>query len=308
MPNVVIIGSRRWLWCTVVLLSGCFGTLKTGGAPPISFDVDADIARLAAQFESATNIADFYKAPSAAARDAFVTGRLVLIDLRYLQFIRSLTADKQQLDSATDLANLTLNLAGTLVGGVRAKTNLAAAAAGLGGAKTSIEKNFYYERSVDALVATMNAKRKEMLAQMLRAMGSDLAGYGFTQAVTDTHDYYLAGTINGALSFISAQAGEQERAADKKLQGLQVVRENALLPLDDRAAKRQLTLSIGARELSLAAANRALAALGVSADRLPAELAASQQMLQDFVREARTPRQIGEARAAFESAGIFKAQ
>lgn len=301
------IASSGIILCVLLLLSGCFETFKAGGAPQLSFNVDGDIQKLTTQFQSTTDITEFYKIPSQNARDQFITGRLALIDLRYLQFIRSLTSDKQQIDSATDIASLTLNLAGTLVGGARAKTNLAAAAAGLGGAKTSVDKNFYYEKSVDALVATMNAKRKEVLTRILQSIGSSLNAYSLTHAVTDVHEYYLAGTINGAITFIQAQATEREKASDIKLENLQIVRDVALLPIEDRASKQQLTRSVGAPDLTQAKANEALRALGLDEQKLPADLEKSKAVLQEYVKQARTVEDIRMVKRAFEQAQIFKA-
>lgn len=286
-----------------VLLGGCFQTFSAGGMPQASFDVDADIASLARQFDTATDIDTFYKAPSPLARDRFVTGRLALVDLRYIQFIRGLAADKQQLDAASDLASMTLNLAGTLVGSARAKTNLAAAAAGLGGTKTTVEKNFYYERSVDALVATMNAKRKEALVHILENLGTDLQTYPMTKAVAEVHEYFLAGTLNGALTFITSQAGEQEKKSDKDLE---IVRDSALLAPDIRQLKGKLTDSLGAADMTLAAANKALETLGMAKDKLPADLIDSKRQLQGFVRRARSDDDVRKVKQAFDAAGIFK--
>ena len=97
-----------------------------------------------------------------------------------------------------DIATLALNLAGTLVGAARAKTNLAAA--GIGDSKTSIDKHFYYEKSVEALVATLNGWRKEVLVRLLQSLGGDHVEYPLTQAVVDLNEYYLAGTLNGAIA------------------------------------------------------------------------------------------------------------
>ncbi|XYJ11867.1 hypothetical protein ACSUZJ_07710 [Telluria sp. B2] len=51
---------------------------------------------------------------------------------------------------------------------LRVAPMLAAAAAGLGRAKQTIEKDFDDEKSMNALVGTMNASRKEVLVAILR--------------------------------------------------------------------------------------------------------------------------------------------
>ena len=203
----------------VLQLSAC-QSIRSGGAPEPSFNIDQDLEQLSKEFASATSISEYYKLDADKRQDArnrFVSGRLVQMDLQYLKFIRTLTADKQQLDAATDVVNMSLNLAGTLVGGLQAKSNLAVAAAGISGAKTTIDKDFYYEKSIQALVATMNAKRKEVLARILPKLGAPLEMYPFEYAITDLNEYYLAGTLNGALQFITTQAAESNAKSDKEI-------------------------------------------------------------------------------------------
>ncbi len=254
------------LMLACVILQGC-ANLRSGGAPEPSFDINSDLEKLALEFESGTNITNFYKAPSKDARNRFVTGRLVQIDLRYLQFIRALTADKQQLDSATDIANLTLNLAGTLVGGARAKTNLAALAAGISGSKAIIDKDYYYEKSIDALVATMNAKRKEVLVGMLKGLTLPLDFYSFETAVIDLNEYYLAGTLNGALRFIHSEAVKSETISDKDIKEVRYkLTSPTLAQIDDL---KRLTDDLGDKKWTLEKANNALRALGVNEADLP---------------------------------------
>ena len=290
------------IFVSLLILSGC-QAVRSGGAPDLSFDVNADLLELSEQLKGATNITEYYKNPSQIARDKFITGRLVQIDLRYLIFLRTLTADKQQLDSAVDIATLTLNLAGTLVGAARAKTNLAAAAAGIGGSKTSIDKHFYYEKSIEALVATMNGRRKEVLAHILQALDGDHEEYRLTQAVVDLNQYYLAGTLNGAIAFIQSDAGQKEKVADDKLERIKYIRSVALLKPEEQADKRSLTRAIGAGDLSLDRANAAVRALK-GADQ--ADLVAAKNFLQDAVRAARSPEQIAIVKKAFTAGGVLK--
>ncbi len=300
------------LCCTLPACS----TLRNGGAPEPSFDIAADLGKLAAEFESATNISAYYRTPVAErldARNRFISGRLVQIDLRYLQFIKTLTSDKQQLDSATDIANLTLNLAGTLGGAVRAKTNLAAAAAGVGGTKTIIDKDYYYEKSIDALVATMNAKRKEVLIGVLTGLSKPLNQYPFERALTDLQQYYLAGTLNGALQFINTQAVQSETDSDTKIRRLSIPSGPQITDVE------HLTDAIGAQGLTLDNAKKALKAIGVADAQLPATLddkdgkPGARRMLKDEIRkaeniagnDARTAA-IKKLSDAFKAAGIIQ--
>ncbi|MDP3309646.1 MAG: hypothetical protein Q8S56_01640 [Polaromonas sp.] len=293
---------RMLLPAAVVLLAGC-QTVRNGGAPEPSFDVNTDLKELATQYQSASSIAAFYKDPTRNGRDGFVTGRLVAMDLRYIQFIRGLTSDKQQIDSATDAATMTMNLLGTIVSSARAKTNLAAAAAGVGGIKTNVDKHFYYEKSVEALVATMNAQRKEVLVRILGGLQQDIDAYPFTQAVTDLHDYYAAGTLNGAIVGIQQQAIQKEDAANQKIQ---LVRDVALLPLEARKTKEELTVALAKPAATAEAVGKALATLGMDADRIPKDAVQARRALQIHIVNARDSVAIGKVQQAMKSANLIQ--
>jgi hypothetical protein len=283
------------------LLAGC-QTVRDGGAPEPSFDINADLKALSDQYQNASSIAAFYKDPTRNGRDGFVTGRLVALDLRYIQFIRGLTSDKQQIDSATDAATMTMNLLGTIVSSARAKTNLAAVATGVGGIKSNVDKHFYYEKSVEALVATMNAQRKEVLVRILSGLQQDIDAYPFTQAVTDLHDYYAAGTLNGAIIGIQQQAVQKEDVANQKIQ---LVRDVALLPLDVRKSKEELTAALAKPAATPEAVGRALATLGMDAERIPKDAVQARRALQIHIANARDAAAIGKVQQAMKNANLI---
>jgi hypothetical protein len=261
--------------CAVLILAGC-QTLRDGGAPEPSFDIVADLRALDEEYRTATSIKSYYSieepAQKVTARNRFILGRIVQIDLRYIQFIRAMTADRQKLDAATDLATMTINLAGTLVGGARSKTNLAAAAAGLGGARSTIEKDFYYEKSIDALVGTMNARRKEVLVIILTGLNTtDVNQYPFELALTQLHEYYMAGTLNGALRFINTNSAEHEKVSDVQIQQLTVLPPSSRVITDRTLAVNEAIRNAGADVIATvtrAAGDNALAAADTTKQRL----------------------------------------
>jgi hypothetical protein len=243
-----------------------------------------------------------YSTPTKDARDRFITGRLVLMDLQYVKFIRTLTSDKQQLDSATDIMNLTLNLAGTLVGGVQAKTNLAALGAGISGSKTVIDKNYYYEKSINALVATMNAHRKEVLIKILEGLPRTLDMYPLTQAVIDLNDYYLAGTLNGALQFVQADAGKLEAKSDATIEEKRILHFYTKEEID---ITKQLTDAIGSPQFDLTKAKNALKELGLDDAKSPESTEEAKSILKGYVKKANPGAEIKQVRDAFKNAGLL---
>ncbi len=208
-----------FFWLTLLQLVGCAAFRYAGGPPP-SYNVDEDLRQLEKHFKPATAIEDYYSAPTPKKRNEVISARLVMINLEYLKWLRKISADKQFLDTATDVLVLSLNLTATVTGGETAKTILAAISAGVTGSKVSIDKHYYFEKTMPALIAEMNAGRKVVLEHILRNLSASLDDYSFEQALADIYDYYQAGTLTGAVMSIQAEAGAREKEADEKIQWL----------------------------------------------------------------------------------------
>lgn len=280
------------------LLGGC-ATLRQGGAPEPSFNVDSDLEELASHFGEKDTIKKFYEAPSPTARNEFITGRLTMMNIRYIQFIRQTTMDKQLLDSAAQMLTLGLSLAGASVSSGATKTVLAAIAAGVTGSKEIIDKNYYFEKTIPAIVAQMNAERKKALIPLLTGMThSSLDDYQFAQAVTDLHNYYFAGTFTGAIEAMQADAATKEKEQDK------IIARLTPLSAVDIGTKQSLTRELGrltAADLSkIQAAIRTLDPSVTPA----ATFVEAQAQLQGYVRGARTPADIVRVSNGFTSAGL----
>lgn len=207
-----------------LLATGC-RTIYYGGAPEPSFDVAQDLKQLEAHLSRTITIEGYYANPTREARDKFITGRLVLTNIQYIRFLRGITSEEQLLSSASEMLTLALSLAGTMVDSAGSKTNLAALAAGVTGAKETIKKNYFYEQTIPALVAAMNAERKKALYPILDGMRGSLEQYPFERAVSDLHYYYEAGTFAGAVQAIQADAGAKEREQDQEIRKLRALTE-----------------------------------------------------------------------------------
>lgn len=224
--------SSHWFRCRPIFIAliGIFAlcgckSYRYAGAPPPSYDVDADLKQLSDQFKPATAVSNYYAlgdAATTADRNKVISARLVMMNLQYLKWARTVTADKQLLDTASDVLILSLNLAGTATGGASAKTILAAISAGVAGSKTSVDKNYYYEKTLPALFAAMNAQRKTVLTNIIAGMAKPLSVYTFEQGLTELQEYYQAGTFLGAVNAVQADSGAKEKVADKGIQAAQI--------------------------------------------------------------------------------------
>lgn len=214
----------RWLAWPIIaialLLGGC-SSMRSGGAPDPVFSIQDDLNALKESLSAYASVATYHAgAKTAETRNAFVDARVAMANLAYIQFISDLTADKQQIDTASEMLVLGLNLLGTTATGVRAKGNLAALAAGVSGSKATIDKNFFYEKTSTALVAMMSARRKEVLVRIVEGTRNPLAQYTFTQALADTYEYYAAGTLSAAIMSVQADASSRDAQAEQKLVNL----------------------------------------------------------------------------------------
>lgn len=204
----------------VIILSAC-STFTNPGAPDQSFDVDKDIQALEKVFGTSNSIEVFYKGtPTEVARDKFIVGRLVLINIHYIEFIKKFSVSKAQLDSALDIATIGVDLATTLAGGAAIKAILGAVSGGLTSSRISIDKNFFQQKTVPVLITAMNAQRKEALIPILTGMKKSLKDYRLAEAVSDLHAYYNAGTFIGALQAIQKDSGEKEANADEEIKDI----------------------------------------------------------------------------------------
>lgn len=293
----------------IVLLATFTGcqSLRYGGAPEPSFNVDNDLEQLAKEYGEAGSITEFYKNPTKEVRDKFISGRLVMMNIRYVQFIRKTTSEKQCLDSAVEILALSLNLAGASVSAAGTKTVLAALAAGVTGSKVVVDKNFYYEKTIPALIAAMNAQRKQALVPLVDGMTKGLDEYPFAQAVTDLQNYYFAGTFLGGITAIQADASVKEKKHDEEINKIRATL--TVLPKESIVTKGMLTDAIGklkADDFDKVKAALLLLDPNKYKNTQPATIDDGKVQLQSYVREARTPQRIDEVGAAFKKAKIIE--
>jgi len=191
--------------------------------PKSTFDIDTDIAQLRQHFANATSIENYFSAPDSQkrpARDAFITGRLVLDDLEFAKWASQFSLTQAEIDSILDITKLTVDAATTLAGGKETKSVLGALSGLLTGSRLSIEKNFFDQKTAQALIAQMIALRKQALIPIQTGMAKGIDQYPIQTAVVDLQSYYFAGTLEGALLGVQQQAAQKDAEATQSLHAL----------------------------------------------------------------------------------------
>ncbi len=207
---------------SALTLVGC-AAMK--GYPERSGDPAAELQKLDKYF--APDIIDQYDGKTSeterrAFRDEVVNGQIRTIDLHFNSFVQSVSQESVQTNLGTDVLLLGLNGAGAVVAASTAKTILASIAEGVTGTKTAIDKNVFFEKTMPALVAQMEADRKTVLVSIRTGLTLPTDKYSLFQALVDLDDYYIVGTIPGSIAGITKTAGASATASDRELKDIVV--------------------------------------------------------------------------------------
>jgi hypothetical protein len=147
-------------------------------------------------------------------RDAIVWGRIASYDIMFRQFRRKLTAEANGTNIGSDLTILILNGVGATTGTAATKAALAAASAGIVGAKGTISKTLFYEKTLPGLFSQMDASRTKILARILQGLSNDDSAYPLPLALIDLSAYADAGSIPGAIAGVTEQAALEKAKAE----------------------------------------------------------------------------------------------
>ncbi|HEY1885425.1 MAG TPA: hypothetical protein VGG86_05150, partial [Roseiarcus sp.] len=92
-------------------------------------------------------------------RDLIVLNRMRAYDIEFDNFERGLYGQGNSLAVAGSLATITMGAVGGVAGGAVTKAALNSASAAVTGAEGAISKELYYQRTLPALIAQMEANR-----------------------------------------------------------------------------------------------------------------------------------------------------
>jgi hypothetical protein len=192
----------------LAVLGGCTAALK-GSPDPI---MDPDVQLKALEPYLAPAIEDGYRqeldpAKKRVLRDEIIDRRIQAQDIKYDTFERAIYREGVTGNILLDWATLGLSGAIATVGGAGLKAALGAMSGGLIGAKAAVDRNAFFEQSVPAIIAQMNAQRLTVLVRIRDGQTKDTVEYPLDRALADLRDYARAGALAGALEGITENAG-----------------------------------------------------------------------------------------------------
>jgi hypothetical protein len=282
---------RSTLLSLAILLAGC----NTLHGTPVRYQAAADIVK---KIDLSTDdLADLQASTSKDERNRLQNKAIAVIDQWFHQFVRDLNASRA--DSSAGAAGATLGAAtaATFVESVKAKTNYALFGAAVVGAFGIVDRSYFYEKTVPALVAGMGAARARLLLRMKSGQRQGVEDYDGTTALADLEDYYSAGTILAAISEITTSAD-----ADKK-ESLDQIRQLDS-PTDTEVTRRKaITTAIWAiNDASLDKAKGVAKSLGL---KEPMTAKEARSVLLTEHRNATPPRR-DALEKALRAAGLLK--
>jgi hypothetical protein len=157
-------------------------------------------------------------------RDKVVALRLIAIDARYQAFVQELRGARAGVGLGADIATLVLGGVGTFVGGTTAKSVLAAATAVIAGSRVSFDKNLFYDQTLPALLAQMDAERMTQLLVIRKGLAKPVALYTLPDALVDLGLLERLGSVETAIKRITETATTKAKTAEVALQNFTLTR------------------------------------------------------------------------------------
>ena len=199
-----------------LLVSAC---ATASGIPKPAYNTAAEIQMASPYFKA--DVIDIYHAKTGPEqgqyRNAVVYNRMRACDVYYDIFIREVSASRATGSVAADSAVLLLSGAAGQIKPASTAAILSALSGGVVGLKGSVDKQFFYDSTLPALIAQMESGRSTVRANIKEGLSKGPKGYSLDEALLDVRSYCMAGSIPGALSNVTKQAGVAQTNAEDKI-------------------------------------------------------------------------------------------
>jgi len=238
LSRAMVVFRRGVLWCFVALAcvaaSGCNGNrmrpekpeLLTGStqvASPVRYSLTEFNEQrgtysqhvLAAMGAVNDNQRARYYENARMVRDEIINRIRADIRAHSGEFEDTLRQDIANWSTGMDFVELGLSAATTIVGGESAKTVLAAILTAVKGGRISVDKNFFRERTSEAIIAALRSSRMTQDTLIVSKMSRlNVREYTLDEAMNDLIDLYYAGTLASGFQALAEQAAVKAQEAE----------------------------------------------------------------------------------------------
>lgn len=151
-------------------------------------------------------------------RNTIVLSRMRAYDITFSNFRRRLAGDGNFVTTGGDLALLVLGGLIATTGGATTKAALGAASAGIAGAQGVINKDLYFQRTLPALLAQMDANRTQAKLAIVSGLQLSDVEYPLQRALVDLDGLRDSGSVPSAIGSITQTAEQSKADAQKQLE------------------------------------------------------------------------------------------
>ncbi len=150
-------------------------------------------------------------------RNEIILARMRGYDIEFVDFERQLYGQSNTVTIGSDIVGLILGGLTATTGNATTKAALGAASIGVLGANTAINKDLYYQKTIPALLAQMEANRLKAKLPILQGLAQPESKYSLMLAYIDLDSYKSAGSIPGAISSVTQDAANAKDKAENSV-------------------------------------------------------------------------------------------
>jgi len=216
--------------CLLLICLGSLGACASFSAMPRPVVPTAEAVAIAPQYRVDEALRR-YHSPLASDRggmdprqwrDQVIGIYLDATEARYQEFRIGLSQEMRGANFGIDIGVIALSAVGTLASGGTANA-LAAATGGLTGARASLAKELYFERTLPALIAAMDAARDEILTGIYQNLLKPETEYSLERAFADFRALERAASLDQAVQRVTVQAATDAAEQHQAFQNVQTV-------------------------------------------------------------------------------------
>lgn len=193
-------------------LAGC-STMRGGQESVLTTSIDQvkkdDYTRdeIISAYESATDKRAYRAKIAGLFMDA--------IDETYEEYTKNIFNEGLQVGLGFEGAIIGLSAAGALF--EDAADDLATVIAGFAGTRATIDKNLYFDRTLPALIATMDARRAKVESAIITGLTKTPEEYPIQALFRDLRRYNNAGSLYRAVTEVTSEAAEEKALAEAEV-------------------------------------------------------------------------------------------
>jgi hypothetical protein len=148
-------------------------------------------------------------------RNRIVASRIRVIDAYYEEYEQALYSEGIGTSVGAGASAFALTTMSAALSNTETQSILSTLAALITGSQAVFEKEALFDRTLPALIDSMNARRQRQRASIIENMRRPLSEWSIEDALLAVDDYESAGDINTAIGNVAAQASSEREAAEE---------------------------------------------------------------------------------------------